>query len=770
MLIKKYKILLLCLGLFLVWNMQAQVGVWKTYTAYYQATQVVETPNLVFGVYDGSLLSYNPEDGEIRTYSKQNGLHDTDIQFIAYQPTEKALILVYSNTNIDIFLGENDVYNISTYTTETFMDKTIYNLEIIGDYAYISTGFGIVVIDVKRKEIKGRYPLGDTTVRSVCQQGDYLYAATSDGVKKALITSNLIDKENWKQISQTDQSLNNAIKLLYFKDQLFYLTAWNQVLYVDPNGALYWLGYADESVWSIKLLNDQLVVVTNKGIYFYSDISNYTYISLPGYSIDCINSKNQYWIASGEDGLTGFTKSPDSSDFNVTASGIKVNSPKRNYTFYMTFQANKLLVTGGGKDSNRQNIEGTLMVYEDGKWYNFNPDSIAAKTGLPCMDLVSVTVDPQDPNHYFVGSWGEGLYEFRNNEYINLYTFENSSLQSLDPQSLYSNRLIRVDGETFDKNNNLYMVNANVPNGLSIFIDQKEWKSFYYPPLANSDVDKILISSSNQKWFNFYRGADAGIMVLDENGTIGDTSDDKYAYSTTFSDQLGTDIKATVYLAMVEDQNGVIWVGTDNGVIYFTSMDQVDRGVCNRIVSTDQYGNGFYPLEGNMIKAIAVDGGNRKWVASAGAGVFVIDQSQGTEATVENFTTDNSPLLSNNVNSIAINNQTGEIFIGTDKGICSYQSEAIAGKPNYSKVYAYPNPVRPANVSQVVITGLMQNSTVKITDMTGNLIKEGISMGGQYIWNCADRTGVIVKAGIYLVFAATPDGSQGVVTKIMVIK
>ena len=760
-----YKIALLCCGWFLAWTIQAQVGTWKTYMAYHQATIVAETPNLVFGVYDGSLLSYNPEDGEIRTYSNQNGLSDTDIRKMVYHPAANALILVYNNANIDIFLGENDVYNLSSVKDYPYIqDKTVYNLEIIGEYAYLSTAFGIVVIDVKKKEIKDTYRLG-IFVRSVCQNGNYLYAATSDGVKRALTTTNLLDRENWNPSDAVTATLRDITQFFFFKDQLVFLTG-NQVFYLNTNGTAQPLGLSN--VREIKILNDQLVATTSTATYFYSDFTNYIRIPLPAYSIDCRNSKNQYWLASGEAGLTGFTKLPNSSEYDVTASEIKVNSPKRNLNAYMTFTANKLLVTGGGKGANRQGIEGTLMVYENGQWYNFDENAIAEKTGLPeCLDFMSVAVDPADPMHYYVGSWGEGLYEFRNNEFVNLYTYNNSSLQTAIAGS---NRYIRIDGLIFDKNNNLYMVNGGVNDGLSIFLDQKEWKNFFYDHLAQSDPDQILISSTNQKWFNFFRGARAGIMVLDENGTIGNSSDDQVVYSGHFVDQQGIDVKATVFLAMAEDQAGLIWVGTDDGPVYFSSADQVGRGVCNRIISADEYETGYRPLEGIKITTIAVDGGNRKWMGSASSGVFVIDQSKGSEIQIRNFTAENSFLLSNAINSIAINDDTGEVFIGTDKGLCSYMGEAKGPEPDYSNVYAYPNPVRPASNSQVIVTGLMQNSTVKITDLAGNLIREGMSLGGQYVWNCTDRFGTIVKAGIYLVFAATPNGSQGVVTKIMVIK
>ena len=760
----KFRIALLFCLLIPVWNLPAQVGTWKAYLAYHNANIVIETPNYVFGVYDGSLLSYSHEDGEIRTYSKKNGLNDTDIKFMTYHAAEKALVLVYANANIDIFLGENNVYNLPFIKNNpSIQDKTVYNLEIIGNFAYLSTSFGIVVIDVKRKEIKDSYRFG-SAVKSVCQNGDYLYAATSNGIRRALITDNLLDGGSWKSINNVMESLDAVNQILFFKDRMIIFAAWNTVFYIRSDGEVQPLL---DNARLIKVLNNQLVALTNSGIYFYNDITDFVEVPLRAFSIDCINSKNQYWLASGETGITGLKKSLNSSEYEIIASDIKVNSPKRNLNAYMTFAGNKLLVTGGGKSADRLGTPGTLMIYEDGQWYNFDEEAISKKTGLSCLDFMSAAVDPSDPDHYYVGSWGEGLYEFKKNEFVNLYTYENSSLQTAIPGN---NRFIRVDGLIFDKNNNLYMVNGGVANGLSVFVNQKEWKSSHYPPLASADVDRILISSTNQKWFNFFRGSKAGIMVLDERGTISDTSDDKYAFSGAFFDQQGNDVKSVVYLAMAEDQNGLIWVGTDNGPIFFTSMEQVNNGICHRIISSDQYNEGFRPLEGIKITAIAVDGGNRKWMGSAGSGVFVIDQSNVSKTHVENYTSENSSLLSNTINSIAINDNTGEIFIGTDKGLCSYRSEAIKGKPDYSEVLAFPNPVRPSSDSQVVITGLMRNSTVKITDLTGNLIQQGVSMGGQYLWNCADRFGNIVKAGIYLVFMSTPNGEQGAVAKIMVIK
>jgi hypothetical protein len=518
---------------------------------------------------------------------------------------------------------------------------------------------------------------------------------------------------------------------------------------------------SDYSARQMTVLNDQLIVVTDRDVNFCADLQNKIQIPMSVYFIDCRNSKNQYWMVAGNDGLTAITKQVNSSEFTTDISGIKMNSPKRNLNCYMTYSNNKLLIVGGGRNSDRLNIPGTLMVYENGKWFNFDENEIAEKSGVQCRDFMSVVVDPRDPNHYFVGSWGEGLYEFQNNEFVNLYTYKNSSLQTGLP-NFYPENYIRVDGLVYDKNNNLYMVNGGQANGVVVMDAQNKWESFYIEPLVSSAPNRIVIRKSGQKWLNVWRTNKAGIVVLNENN-------EQIAYSTVFKDQSDKDFNAINYFDLVEDLSGTIWVATDNGPISFSSADQVVNKVCTRTVLTDEYNEGFYLLDGLKITSIAVDGGNRKWMGTESSGIFVMDQSEGS-IRVDNYNTDNSYILSNSINSIAINQETGEVFIGTDKGLCSYMGEAISGKADYSNVYAYPNPIRPASDSRVVITGLMQNSTVKITDMAGNLIKEGTSLGGQYIWNCTNRYDAIVKAGIYLVFASASNGTQGVVTKIMVIK
>jgi hypothetical protein len=747
------------------------IGTWKYYPAYQNATLVAETPHSVFAVYDGSLLSYSPEDQLIRTYSLGNGLSDTDIRFLNYCPATNALLIVYDNANMDIFMGENNIYNMPDIKNNLYIsNKKVNNVEIRGELAYLSTGFGIVVLDLKRKEIRNTYRLKGNT-RATCLWNDYMYAATDDGLFRGALSSNLMDLKNWETVTPNNPvTINNITQMVVFNDCLFFDDGYS-FFYITKNGDVTWLAAPRKQMC---VLHDQLLLAVEDGIYFYTDLNTKRFLQLTSEfkSVDSYDSKDTYWIAWGTEGLTKIQINEQTGNnelaYEPLVSGVKVNSPLRNMAFHLTFAEDQLLVTGGGRWGDRYNIPGTFMVYGNKTWKNLDNKAIEAQTGLECKDLMSAVVDPRDPGHYYVSSWGEGVYELKDTTLIKLYSYDNSSLQTISPpESPNKRHYVRTDGMAFDRNNNLYIVNAEVDNGLSILSNDGKWYSNYYKELVKIQPNQILITMDNKKWINLFRGDAKGIFVLDDKGTT-DQADDQTYYSRTFYDQQGRQVDVS-YSCMAEDLDGKVWVGTDNGPIVFSSAEEVGNNRCYRVVGVDDYETGYYLLEGQKVKTIAVDGGNRKWIGTEGGGAFLVDQSNG-ELIVENFNTSNSSILSDNINSIAINGETGEVFMATDRGICSYQGDAIDGKPDYSEVHAFPNPVHPARNNQVVITGLMQNSRVKITDLGGNLMREAASNGGQYTWNCTNPKGEIVKAGIYLVFATLKDGSLGVVTKIMVIK
>ncbi|MDR1372555.1 MAG: hypothetical protein LBJ17_05440 [Dysgonamonadaceae bacterium] len=739
-------------------------GDWKVYRAYNEATAVAETPRLIFAVYDGSLLSFNPADNEVKTYSTISGLHDTDIKFMQYCREANALILVYSSGNIDIFESENNIFNLSDIPDKReITDKTINNLEIINGNAYLSTAFGIVEIDIKKRTVVGDYRIANT--RSVCIKGDSIYAATSDGIRKAHIKSNMKDGDSWHPAEDfKDMSDPRQInKILFFDDCFFALYDWNHIA-IKKQGEppAFFRGEA----LRMFIHKDKLVILAAGEIYFYDDQNTYSHLPLAVNDLDCNNTENRYWIAPKGKGLAGIKISAGYDDYTVTVDEIKVNSPKRNIDYKMSFDGGKLFITGGGRSADRFSLSGTLMICEKGQWFNLDENKVAAQTGFPCLDLMAAAADPRDANHYFVSSWGEGVYEFKNNEFIKLHSLNNSSLQTSLPNSSHPDRYVRTGGLSFDKNNNLYVANSVVVDGFSVLSADSKWQSHYYEGISGKEEDGILTDSRNRKWMNIWRigstGANVGIFVVDEANNFS-------SFSSKFIDQLNTPVDVSTYLCMAEDKNGDIWVGTDNGPIIIPSPQYVESGKCYRRTVLDEYGENKYILEKERINAITVDAGNRKWLGTENLGLFVIDESEG-EIKISNYTVDNSLLLSNRILSLALDPETGELFTGTDRGLCSLMTGATRGQANYSNVYVTPNPVNPSKHNLVTITGLMPNSTVKITDLAGNLIVESLSRGGQFDWDLKNRSGATVKSGIYPVFAATERGEQGVVTKIMIIK
>jgi hypothetical protein len=265
----------------------------------------------------------------------------------------------------------------------------------------------------------------------------------------------------------------------------------------------------------------------------------------------------------------------------------------------------------------------------------------------------------------------------------------------------------------------------------------------------------------------------AGIFVLDDNNTIDNTSDDQYQYYNVFTDALsstGSSIPASQYLCMAEDKKGTIWIGTNIGPIICNSPANAPSSPqsmkCSRLVRDGE----AYFLSGETVNAIAVDADNQKWIGTATQGVFLI--SEDGKETIYHFTTDNSPLPSNTIKTIAVNEKNGEVFFGTDNGITSFKSGITGDTKPFSNVYAFPNPVRPEYTDKVTITGLANNATVKITDSSGNLICQGQASGNQFVWNCRTIHGTRVATGVYFVLASTSSTSstESVVTQISVVR
>jgi hypothetical protein len=752
-----------------------RTGEWHSWPAMWQTENVAETPRQVFAVANGTLYSYGKEDSRVTIYSKQTGLHDTDIQWIGYNAAAKTLLIIYRNGNIDL-MSDEGLHNLPYLkNTTAIRDKEIYDIYFHNENAYVAAKFGIMVIRLDRKEIAETYKL-DMAVYGVCIQGGTIFASTENGLLKASLNDNLPDVHNWNaQPLPSEFNAKNIRQLCEFEGKLCFRINGSGVYFLEPGGEVKTL-LKHTQLTGLKQMADRLVTHTSSGLYLFESLNRYETVS-PGTvnDVSSLTNDGTYWLASGVSGLTAVRRKT-ANEYETVVSGLNLEGPKRNLAGFLKFHNGKLWIAGGGRSkTTRYRNPGTLMTFQNGAWFNFDETTVNRQVGFTCLDYTAVVIDPDDETHFFVGTCGEGVLEFKDNAFVRLYDNKNSALQTGLPGS-QEMHYIRVQGFSYDQNKNLWMTNSEVNNGIVVRKADGTWISLYYPGITQAYfVDQILITSKGHKWVNVpHSSISPGILVFDDKGTLEDASDDVANYFPSFKGASGSAVDASAYYCMVEDLKGEIWIGTNKGPIICSTparaIENPDNLYCTQIIRVDETDSEqrYYFLNGEEVHAIAVDGGNRKWIGTTGSGVFLVSPD-GSE-TLLHFNTDNSPLYSNNILSIAINQQTGEVFFGTDKGLISYQGEATAASEHYSDVYAYPNPVRLAVDDQVIITGLVADSNVKITDVSGNLIYQGRSAGGQLAWNCRNRSGHRVATGIYLVLASAPGGGESAVAKIAVVQ
>ncbi|MEI6853173.1 MAG: two-component regulator propeller domain-containing protein [Bacteroidota bacterium] len=759
--------------IFLLNHLIAQdVGIaeWRSHLPYRKCIATDISGNIVYCATPYSVFYYDKTDQSVNRLTKVNGLSDVNINTIRYSDQYKVLVIAYSNANIDL-VYEDGIVNISDIKRKPiFGNKTINNVTIYGNTAYFSCGFGIVALDLNKKEISDTYYIGTSgnaiNVLDLSCDGNKFYAATEAGIYKANYSGvNLANYSNWIKDSQLPHpnatynaiaSFHNKVFAnlsvnIYAQDTLYMYDGSNwQIL--DSNNT--------DDIHSMRVSQDHLLLSYNQNVTVYNaDIVKEETIwtlnpGTPNPNCAVLDNDGNYWIA---DSWLGLVRYKEWSSEHITPNG-----PGSNDVFSMAIAGSDLYVAPGGVNTSWNNVWNTSGVFSfiGNNWYSLKDQNTAAFDTL--YDIVAVAIDPSDNNHVFAGSYAKGLIEIRSGIITNIYNETNSGLEL--PYSFY--HWMGISGLAFDKDNNLWVVNAACNSLLKVLKPDGTWLSYNMTPYLNQTrASSIIIDQNGQKWVRLTTSP--GILVFSDNGTLTNYSDDVKRVLTT---SVGNgNLPSNNVLSMAEDLDGKIWVGTDKGVAVFYNPQNVTQGgnFDSQVITILQDSIAQHLLEFESVTAIAVDGSNKKWFGTEKAGVFLMSDDGQKE--ILHFTAENSPLLSNTITSIVIDDKTGEVFFGTANGIVSYKSNATKGGEVINNVYAYPNPVREGFTGSIGIKGLVKNSSVKITDVSGILVWEAKSEGGQAVWNGKNFSGEKIKTGVYFVFCSSEDGTDKLVTKIMVI-
>ncbi len=760
------RVLLVIFGLsfWLATSLQGQItlGQWRTHLPYKYCNLTEATDNQVFCSTTGGLFYYNLEDNSVVKISKIDGLSDNGVAAMRWSGDLETLIMAYQNSNIDL-IRDNVIVNLPDIMKKQIPgDKYIYDIYYLGQDAYLSTGFGIVLLNLEKDEISETYYIGDNgealKVNQVTSDGTYLYAATDKGIRKGLISDPfLVDFNAWETITDIPNAGGAFSTIAFFNDVIY-------TSYADPAGEQDLIYYNNGSGWSIysyftgkichELLDqgDYLSLVDNKGVHLINEGGLVIKELLSAKPLSAsLDDYGSLWLADYGDGLI------TNQEGNTWS--IIPNGPNTTSVYDMEASGNVLHSVQGGVSGSWANL------YMKAFLETFSSEQWNSQLFPEARDLVSLAIDPADPHHVFAGSWGYGLLEYKGEEVIR-YTEANSTLQTI----IQGGNFVRIGGVALDPVGNLWMTNTGVSEPISVRKADGTWKSYKVDNLITgyTALGSILVTRSGDIWAIVPKSN--GLFAMNINYTIDDTSDDEYK-KVSVVDKYGKVITNDVR-AFAEDRSGNLWLGTNQGVyVIYSPYRLFTEGsvYAQEILIPRNDGSGLAdPLLGTqVVTAIEVDGANRKWLGTASGGVYLVSED-GLEE-IEQFNATNSPLLSNSIADICVDGVSGEVFFGTDKGIISYRGDALEGSTQYDQVVVYPNPVRETYDGPVAIKGLVENTTVKITDMSGNLVYETESLGGQALWDGTNFRGERVATGVYMIYLSSADGAIAHVTKVLFI-
>ncbi|TAE13686.1 MAG: hypothetical protein EAZ95_10840 [Bacteroidetes bacterium] len=720
------------------------LGTWRTHACYQEAKQVAVGEEGAFCATVNGLFLFSRQDQSLQILTKQQGLSNASPTQIGYDTPRKTLLIAYPDRTIDL-LKDNTITEISLLRQASFSNSPQINQIVpTASFAYLATDFGVVLLDVGKQEVRETYRnLGvngaELAVLGLAFSQDSLVLATAQGVMIGAVSSNLADFQQWKRFGATNNLPTQAYKKIVTRQNNVYALSTNNQLFKYTHLNTWALvNLPTETYTDLALVGNDLVL-TSAGKLTRLDNNDQrttqTNALLAQPQSARMDSQGTLWVADAVNGLLAYAQ-------NEWKSYVP-NSPASANTWQARFAQDKIVVTSGGFDNTLQPLQRKNGYYSfaNGAWSSFVPPALL-------RDLTSYA---STQNIEYLGSYGAGLWARKPDGSFEQFTNSNAPLETSGVGD------VRITDLVTDAEGTLWVANHAVDNGENALHARKTngtWQSFLPPSPAGRYPLEILVAQNGWKWIRLGNELGGGIWVLDEKNNRS-----RWLNATPNQGNL----PSSAVGAIVEDKDGLIWVGTGKGIaVFYTPQDAFST--INALLPI--YG-GRPLLRDEVVNTMVVDGGNRKWVGTT-TGLWLFD-AEGTKL-LQYFTTQNSPLPSNNVQNMALHPQTGELFVLTDAGMVSYRGTATEAQDEYSNAQVFPNPVYPDFDGLVGVSGLPTGAKVKITDISGRLFYETVAEGGTASWNLTDYQGTRAKAGIYLIYTFKPDGTEAKVLKVAVLE
>lgn len=740
----------------------AQTQQWGSYYSYTNVVAMAQNNTRMFAASGSAVFSQNSASGELKTITSVEGLKADGITAMHFSADTGRLLVGNSTGLLLVVNSDGSVVNKIDIVQETnvpYNKKAINRIYENNGMAYLSCDFGIVQFNVNTLQFGDTYSIGPggglLKVNQCAIHQGYIYAATESGILRASAASaNLIDYNEWSQVVP-----GNWTGLISFNNKLIAASATGDFVTVN-NNTTSGLAPLPSAILDLREANGFMVATSAEKVVVYDNAL------VQQYQINTVGEPAVFSAATvvGRNLYVGTTeKGVYSIDLNTfLPTNITPNGPLRSNIYALKKSANALWAVYGFADVN---FDPKLRKYGVSKlsagtgWTNIPYTTLQTINGVTkdITDIVDVLINPTDEKQVYLLSSGSGMLKLTDMVPAILYDETNSGIEN---QMLVSNyRTVRVQSGVFDRQGTLWIMNGLTKKPLKK-LTGTSWTPYsfesVYPTPQEMQYKDIVIDDSGTKWIA--SGTTYGLIGFNETAN-------KFMRLTT-----ANELPDNYVMSLAIDKSGRMWIGTRRGlrVIYSTQRFLSEDVINTSQVIIEEDGVAQELMYAQTINDIEIDGSDNKWFGTDTAGAFLV--SPDGQRTLYHFTKDNSPLPSNTINDIAIDNTTGEVFFATDKGMVSFKGSSTAAANDLNSVYAYPNPVRPGYEGDVKITNLTDKANVKITDIEGNLVYETTSEGGTITWDTTAFGKYKVRSGVYMVFISSEDTTMKAVRKIMVIR
>ena len=786
---------------------------WVDHLPYNTYKYTTSLDDYVFAASSNNVLVVNSNSDEISRYSRINGLTGSNITALKADEGSGTVWIGYANGRLDIWtsLGISSIAAIEETPSYTGL-KRINDISFYDGMAYIATDFGLVEFDIATRLAGRTLLLGANFSPIAIESFDINPSGVAVAYSPAVNTEFLVGdlNETLPSWSTTDYRLGfdqvDPQHITYFpSEQRFIyavdnLSSGTYLLALTENSSGQWTaedystpfqsGVGGQSIQDISTTANWLIITREFNVLARESTAKNTFG-------DSLNISSALFAQSVLRPIAAVQHEADGSIYigNFKTGLIRVRDGSKVKRFLppspYSDRSYKVISYGNGRNFTFSNsldpggpesFGGVILapgaltdlwtktfvadgasVYSGQDWTNFSFEKLYSAT-----DIVDAAfkISSTGASELYLSSWGKGLIKLEGTSdpsFADTAAFFNTTNSGGVLKGVGGNASdLRTGGITFDENGTLWGVQSLVSTPLYSIDEEGNFSAYSLSPGADAVALKDIVAKD-------------GMVFIQSrtNGLYGYSENDGVGIKRQVSSGVGSgNLPSDKVLSMAFDNDGELWIGTDEGLVVLYSPENVFDGTGNRDarpILFEEEGVVQKLLGENPVSAIHVDGGNQKWLGTRGAGLFLV--SPDGLRTIHQFTAENSPLLSNTILSIATDPTTGEVLIATDAGLIGFRGDATPGYKGFTpELHIYPNPVRPGYEGPIFIQGNSEDARIKVTDVSGALVYDMQAAGGQAQWDGTKLDGHPVASGVYIIYATDDLGEVTAQGKVLIVR